>query len=170
MLRGDTPDTDGLFASDHYGVEVDLGPLSDPFVANTTAQVRQALGEGSVHLVGSRRMGCALADADLDLVAALPGEVAISAVRDRLAAALPEATGLRVVEGARVPGVRFRVGGLAVDLVVVGTGAIPPAEAVARRGELGESAAVALSAVSDAEVILELVGERRTHSPGWLGK
>ncbi|MCM2393123.1 poly(A) polymerase [Streptomyces albipurpureus] len=161
VLRGDTPDTDGLFASDHYGVEADLGPLPDPFVEATASQVRHALGEGAVHLVGSRRMGCALADADLDLVTALPGEVKIAAVRDRLAAALPDATVLRVVEGARVPGVRFRVSGLVVDLVVVGTGDIPPEEAVARRTELGESAAVALSAVSDAEAILEAVGERR---------
>ncbi|MFE5856941.1 poly(A) polymerase [Streptomyces sp. NPDC056500] len=161
VLRGDIPDADGLFASDHYGVEADLGPLSDPFVETTARQVREVFAEGTVQLVGSRRLGCALADADLDLVAALPGEVAIAAVRDRLATAVPDATGLRVVEGARVPGVRFRVGGLGVDLAVVGTDEIPPDEAVARRSELGRSAAVALSAVSDARAVLELVGTRR---------
>ena len=40
-------------------------------------RVSQALGDGVVHVVGSRRMGCALPGADLDLVAALPGTVDI---------------------------------------------------------------------------------------------
>ncbi|MFE7624424.1 RNA repair domain-containing protein [Streptomyces sp. NPDC057509] len=116
-----------------------------------TARVASALPGARVHLVGSRRMGCALPGADLDLVAALPD---VSGVRDRLAGAFPEARGLREVTGARVPGLRWYVDDLRVDLVTVATGAVPPAEAVARRAELGEAAAVALSAVSDAEAVL----------------
>ncbi|WP_327412254.1 poly(A) polymerase [Streptomyces sp. NBC_01233] len=122
------------------------------------ARVRAALGGAQVHLAGSRRMGCALPGADLDLVAALPGAAGVTGVRDRLAAALPEAGPLREVTGARVPGLRFRVGALSVDLVAVATGGLDPAHAVARRAELGEAAAVALSAVSDADGVRERVG------------
>ncbi|MEU9348611.1 poly(A) polymerase [Streptomyces sp. NPDC048278] len=125
----------------------------------TTRRIENALFErdGVVHVVGSRRMGCALPGADLDLVAVLPGTAELSAVRARLAAALPEATDVREVVGARVPGLRLRIDGLDVDLVVVTTGATDPAEAVSRRTELGEEAAVALSAVSDADAVLASV-------------
>ncbi|MFF3321327.1 poly(A) polymerase [Streptomyces sp. NPDC002889] len=139
-------------------------------------RVAESLGEGVVYVVGSRRMGCALPGADLDLVAALPGAGSLDEVRARVAAAVPEATGLRAVVGARVPGLRFTVAAptidapaldaptldaLSVDLVVVATGAMPPAEAVARRTELDEAAAVALSAVSDADAVLTMVGDHR---------
>ncbi|MFD6936799.1 poly(A) polymerase [Streptomyces goshikiensis] len=122
------------------------------------ARVARALDDGVVHLAGSRRMGCARPGADLDLVAALPGAVGGAEVRERIAAALPEAERLREVKGARVPGLRFRVAGLDVDLVVVATGGLDPARALARRAELGEAAAVALSAVSDADAVRESVG------------
>ncbi|MBP0932905.1 DUF504 domain-containing protein [Streptomyces sp. KCTC 0041BP] len=122
------------------------------------ARVARALDGGVVHLAGSRRMGCAGPGADLDLVAALPGAVGGAEVRERIAAALPEAERLREVRGARVPGLRFRVAGLDVDLVVVATGGLDPAVALARRAELGEAAAVALSAVSDADAVRESVG------------
>ncbi|MFE6267437.1 poly(A) polymerase [Streptomyces goshikiensis] len=122
------------------------------------AQVARALDGGVVHLAGSRRMGCAGPGADLDLVAALPGAVGGAEVRERIAATLPEAERLREVRGARVPGLRFRVAGLDVDLVVVATGGLDPARALARRAELGEAAAVALSAVSDADAVRESVG------------
>ncbi|MGW7117938.1 poly(A) polymerase, partial [Streptomyces xanthophaeus] len=110
-----------------------------------------------VHLAGSRRMGCALPGADLDLVAVLPGAPALAEVRARVAAALPEAERMREVTGARVPGLRLRVGVLDVDLVVVAAGAADPATAVARRADLGEAAAVALSAVSDADAVRAFV-------------
>ncbi|MFF2401885.1 RNA repair domain-containing protein [Streptomyces goshikiensis] len=122
------------------------------------ARVARALDGGVVHLAGSRRMGCAGPGADLDLVAALPGAVGGAEVRERITAALPEAERLREVRGARVPGLRFRVAGLDVDLVVVATGGLDPARALARRAELGEAAAVALSAVSDADAVRESVG------------
>ncbi|MEU3903504.1 RNA repair domain-containing protein [Streptomyces goshikiensis] len=122
------------------------------------ARVARALDGGVVHLAGSRRMGCAGPGADLDLVAALPGAVGGAEVRERIAAALPEAERLREVRGARVPGLRFRVAGLDVDLVVVATGGLDPARALARRAELGEAAAVALSAVCDADAVRESVG------------
>ncbi|MGJ6966126.1 poly(A) polymerase [Streptosporangium sp. G11] len=82
-------------------------------------RLRCSLTEGVVHVAGSRRLGCALADADLDLVVALPSTADLADVEARVRAALPEATGLRRVIGARVPGLRFRVGDLDVDLVVV---------------------------------------------------
>lgn len=126
--------------------------------AALAARIAAVLPEGVVHLAGSRRMGCALPDADLDLVAALPGAVALADVRERVASALPEAERLREVTGARVPGLRLRAAGLDVDLVVVATGAVPPDLAVARRAELGEAAAVALSAVSDADAVRAFAG------------
>ncbi len=123
-----------------------------------TERVSAALPDGVVHTVGSRRMGCALAGADLDLVAALPGTADLADVRARVAAALPEATDVREVIGAKVPGLRLRAGGLDVDLAVVATGSLPPAETVVRRMELGEAAAIALSAVSDADAVLAAAG------------
>ncbi|WP_031073323.1 RNA repair domain-containing protein [Streptomyces sp. NRRL WC-3742] len=122
--------------------------------------IAAALPDGAVRTVGSRRMGCQLDDGDLDLVAALPGAADLPAVRARVAAALPQARGLHEVRGARVPGLRLEADGLTVDLAVVPTGALDPATAVERRAELGEAAAVALSAVTDAEAILTAVGER----------
>ena len=124
-------------------------------------RIRHALPHAALHIVGSRRMDCALPHADLDLVAALLGTVDIADVRARVAAALPESTALREVVGARVPGLRLRVDGTDIDLVVVGTGAVAPDEAVDRRTELGEAAGIALSAVSDADAVLETVGPHR---------
>ncbi|GKQ40605.1 poly(A) polymerase [Streptomyces sp. A012304] len=132
----------------------------DTAAAHVVRRLADALGEGVVHLAGSRRMGCALDGADLDLVAALPGTVDLAAVRARVTAALPEAERMREVVGARVPGLRFRTDGLDVDLVVVATGPVPAGEAVARRTELGEAAAVALSAVSDADTVMASLGGR----------
>ncbi|WP_267242882.1 RNA repair domain-containing protein [Streptomyces sp. PR69] len=140
------------------------GPF--PHAADTARRIGDALPEGRVHMAGSRRMDCALPDADLDLVAALPDAPSVDAVRARLTAALPEAADVREVVGARVPGLRLRVDGLGVDLAIVATGALPPREAVSRRAELGEAAAVALSAVSDADAVLELAGPHRTPFTG----
>ncbi|MCX4818716.1 RNA repair domain-containing protein [Streptomyces sp. NBC_01142] len=127
----------------------------------TADRVSEALADGVVYVVGSRRMGCALPGADLDLVAALPGDADPAAVRARVTAALPEATGVREVIGARVPGLRLCVDGLNVDLAVVATGSMAPSDAVARRIELGEASAIALSAVSDADAVLTAAGEHR---------
>lgn len=126
--------------------------------AAVLARISAALGEGAVWEAGSRRMGCALPGADLDLVAAVPGAMGIGEVRERVTAALADCSGMREVTGARAAGLRFRTAGLDVDLVVVATGPVDPAGAVARRGELGEAAAVALSAVSDAEAVRGFVG------------
>ncbi|MGW8779741.1 poly(A) polymerase [Streptomyces sp. NPDC055796] len=136
-------------------------PVREAGAEALTARIAQALGDGVVHLAGSRRMGCALPGADLDLVAALPGTASIAEVRERVAAALPEAERLREVVGARVPGLRLRAAGLDVDLVVVGTGAVDPTEAVRRRAELGEAAAIALGAVADADAVRDFVGDGR---------
>ncbi len=134
--------------------------------------VASALPGGVVHVVGSRRMGCALPGADLDLVAAVPhlgaveettdttttvGDAAappLGDTRARILAALPGVEEMRDVVGARVPGLRFVVGGVRVDLTVVDTHGVPPAQAVARRTEAGDAAALALSAVDDADAIL----------------
>ncbi|MCX4512632.1 RNA repair domain-containing protein [Streptomyces sp. NBC_01619] len=136
-------------------------PRGEELARRTAQRVAEALADGVVYVVGSRRMGCALPGADLDLVAALPGTAGPAEVRDRITAALPEARDVREVIGARVPGLRFRVGTLAVDLVLVPTGAMAPGEAVARRAELGEPAAIALSAVTDAVAVLAPAGPRR---------
>ncbi|MFC0436051.1 RNA repair domain-containing protein [Kutzneria buriramensis] len=122
--------------------QVTTGP-SVP-VDSIVDRVGTALPLGVVHLVGSHRMGNALADADVDLVAAVPGRVEVD---------VPGATDVRPVTGARVPGVRMRLDGRSVDLVLVETGAIDPAEAVLRRAELGSAASIALSAVTDANAI-----------------
>ncbi|MGW7164096.1 poly(A) polymerase [Streptomyces sp. NPDC054884] len=137
-------------------------PVADePAAEHVVRRLADALGEGGVHLAGSRRMGCALAGADLDLVAALPGAVELADVRERVTAALPQAARMREVVGARVPGLRFHAEGLDVDLAVVATGTLPAAKALPRRAELGEAAAVALSSVSDADAVLAAVGAHR---------
>ncbi|WP_431925913.1 RNA repair domain-containing protein [Nonomuraea jabiensis] len=121
-------------------------------------RLAEALRPGVVSVAGSRRMGCELPGADLDLVAALPGETDMAEVEARVRAALPGVDRLRQVIGARVPGLRFRTDELEVDLTVVPTGSLPPEQAPARRAELGEAAAIALSAVSDADAIRAAVG------------
>ncbi|MEU9199667.1 poly(A) polymerase [Streptomyces sp. NPDC048332] len=153
-LTGEVPGPEGLYVSDHYGVRVELGPPPPMATEGVADRVAAALPGARVHVVGSRRMGCALPGADLDLVAALPGASEPSGVHSRLTAAFPEARDLREVSGARVPGLRWRLDGLRVDLVTVATGPLSPAEAVARRSELGDAAAVALSAVTDADAVL----------------
>ncbi|GAA3384877.1 poly(A) polymerase [Streptomyces racemochromogenes] len=126
--------------------------------AEVAARIAAALPDGVVRTAGSRRMGCALPGADLDLVAVLPGPADPAGVRARVAAALPGARRLREVAGARVPGLRLHASGLDVDLVLVGAGALEPELAVARQAELGEAAAVALSALDDADAVRESVG------------
>ncbi|GAA1657662.1 RNA repair domain-containing protein [Catellatospora bangladeshensis] len=147
-----------------HGTRIGERAASSDRAAGTAVAVvdalRSALGGGAVHVTGSRRMGCELPGADLDLVAVLPGTVSAAEVATRVAGALPAVAGLREVTGARVPGLRFTVGELDVDLVVVSSSGIAPAEAVARREELGEAAAVALSAVSDADAVLNMLGDR----------
>ncbi|MFJ9610325.1 RNA repair domain-containing protein [Kitasatospora sp. NPDC101176] len=123
-------------------------------------RIAAALPDGVVHTVGSRRMGCQLDGADLDLVAVLPGAADPAGLRARVTAALPGARRVRAVRGARVPGLRFTAEGLDVDLVVVHCGSLAPGDAVGRRAELGAEAAVALSAVGDAEAVLAAVGDR----------
>ncbi|MBW5485169.1 poly(A) polymerase [Streptomyces bambusae] len=150
-----------VVTADDTAATADAAPddVADAAADDVARRIAAALPEGVVRVVGSRRMGCALPGADLDLVAALPDPVAdLPVVAARVAAALPQAGRLREVVGARVPGLRFGVGDLSVDLVVVATGDLAPAEAVARRAELGEAAAVALSAVSDAEAVRAAVG------------
>ncbi|MFE3151108.1 RNA repair domain-containing protein [Streptomyces sp. NPDC059218] len=181
VLLGDVPAPDGLYVSDHFGVRVELAAgaageaareaveedaAEEACAADVVRRVAAALPEGRVHLAGSRRMGCALPGADVDLVAALPGEVITPAVRERLAAALPDAVDLHEVTGARVPGLRFGLGGLKVDLVTVATGGLAPAGAVAGRAGLGGAAATALSAVSDADAVLAAADPHRAAFAG----
>ncbi|WP_433789107.1 poly(A) polymerase [Actinoplanes sp. CA-252034] len=183
-------------------------PAAEP--GAVLATLRAALPEAIVYLAGSRRLGCDLPGADLDLVAVLPtgtsaalphqagetpssrtdttlpdqsgatppsgtgaavpgrggaglvggantvptGVIDVDGLRRRVADAVGPGWSVRPVTGARVPGLRLAGDGLAVDLVTVGSGGLPPDEAVKRRAELGEPSAVALSAVSDAEAVL----------------
>jgi endonuclease/exonuclease/phosphatase family metal-dependent hydrolase/2'-5' RNA ligase/uncharacterized protein (UPF0248 family) len=126
-------------------------------MTTAAATVIAPAARAAVHVVGSRRMECALPAADLDLVAALPGEVDMAVFPGLVAAALPRADRVREVTGARVPGLRLTVDGLQVDLSLVATGQVPPDAAAARRAELGESAAIALSAVGDADAVRSAV-------------
>ncbi|WP_158839437.1 RNA repair domain-containing protein [Saccharothrix deserti] len=118
------------------------GPSLDAVADRVARTLASALD--AVHVVGSRRMGCALPDADLDLVAVVSDPATVA---DRVAAVLPGA-GVRPVVGARSPGLRLVVDGLGVDLTVAGGSEVAP------------SAMVALSAISDAEAVLAAVGER----------
>ncbi|MET9183385.1 poly(A) polymerase [Kitasatospora aureofaciens] len=136
------------------------GPERTHAAAELARRIASALPEGVVHTVGSRRLGCQLDDGDLDLVAALPGPADLPGVLTRVAAAVPQARQVREVRGARVPGLRLEADGLTVDLALVFTGALDPARAVPRRVDLGGAAAVALSAVTDAEAILSALGDR----------
>ncbi|MDX3587059.1 poly(A) polymerase [Streptomyces europaeiscabiei] len=149
-----------------YGVGGDDEDGGVGVAGRVTRLVADAFPDGVVHVVGSRRMGCALPGADLDLVAALPGTVELATVRAKLSEVTHEACDVREVVGARVPGLRLRLDGLDVDLAVVATGPLEPMEAVDRRAELGEAAAVALSAVSDAEAVLASVSG---HGPAFAG-
>ncbi|MFJ3878999.1 poly(A) polymerase [Streptomyces sp. NPDC090077] len=147
--------------------EAPAAPAEVPGAAEeVAARIAAALPGALVRTAGSRRMGCALPGADLDLVAVLPGPADAAGVRARVAAALPQARRLREVRGARVPGLRLHASGLAVDLVLVGAGALDPARALARRAELGEAAAVALSALDDADAVRESVGAERAAFAG----
>ncbi|WP_424215234.1 RNA repair domain-containing protein [Streptomyces sp. BI20] len=126
-----------------------------------TALVRAALGPGSVlEVVGSRRWGCALPGADLDLVG-VPGDPALSpgTIAERLRASGPEVSRVREVVGARVPGLRLRCAGRAVDLVVATVPGAPAARALARRAEGGAATAAALGAVDDAVAVTTAVTE-----------
>ncbi|MFH9348015.1 poly(A) polymerase [Kitasatospora sp. NPDC017646] len=135
-------------------------PERTAVAAELARRIASVLPEGVVHTVGSRHLGCQLDGGDLDLVAALPGSADLRGVLARVTAAVPRARQVREVRGARVPGLRLEADGLTVDLAVVFTGSLDPAQAVSRRAELGEAAAVALSAVTDAEAILSALGER----------
>ncbi|MFE7835663.1 poly(A) polymerase [Streptomyces sp. NPDC057474] len=143
----------------------EIGGTADAAVADrVTRLLTDTFPAGVVTVVGSRRMGCALPGADLDLVAALPGTVELATVQAKLSEATREAAEVREVVGARVPGLRLRLDGLAVDLAVVATGSMDPAQAVDRRAELGEAAAIALSAVSDADAVVDSAG---SHGPAF---
>ncbi|WP_194924971.1 RNA repair domain-containing protein [Catenulispora pinisilvae] len=124
--------------------------------AALTVRITHALPEAVIHTVGSRRTVTHLPGADLDLVAAVPGAPDIDALQRRVIAALGPGHRVRQLVAARVPGLRIVAPGLNADLVLAPTGDIAPAEAVARRAELGETIASSLSAVSDAEAILAL--------------
>lgn len=136
------------------------GARAEP-AASVAQRIASALPEGAVHVTGSRRVGCALPDADLDLVAALPGPVDLDRVEARIREAFPAVEGLRRVHAARVPGVEFRALGIDVDLAIVDAGGVAPGDAVARRAELSGPAAVALSAVSDADAVRAAVAGAR---------
>uniref|UniRef100_UPI00068C4EED RNA repair domain-containing protein n=1 Tax=Kitasatospora phosalacinea TaxID=2065 RepID=UPI00068C4EED len=149
--RGDGPMTPRAVVTLGTGATRDLpepaapATRTEPSVdtAELTARIAAVL-PGETHRAGSRRMGCHLDGADLDLVAVLPGPFEPAAVASRLAEALPGARNIREVRGARVPGLRLDVAGLAVDLVLA------PAD----------DCAVARSAVTDADAILAAVGPR----------
>jgi 2'-5' RNA ligase len=152
---GTAGDTDAPRAAEPVAEDASRGA----HVRRTARRITEALGEGAVHIVGSRRMGCQLAGADLDLVAALPGTIGIEEVTARVTAALPDATRVRQVRGARVPGLRLALEGVDVDMAVVASATLPFDEAVARRAEWGDAAALTLSAVSDADAIHAAVGD-----------
>lgn len=132
-------------------------PAAARLAAKVRHDVRDALSglAGTVvHTVGSRRMDCALPEADLDLVVVLPDDQTVAWARERIVAGLPEATRIRAVKGARVPGLRLDVADLRVDIMLVDAAPLSPALAVDQRMSLAGTAAMTLSAVSDADAIL----------------
>lgn len=129
-------------------------------VQSVVQSIRDALAPGVVHLTGSHRVGGALGRSDVDLVLVSASPCDPAQIRRSLFEALPQITKMRAV-AARVPGLELCVGDVDVDLAMVDAGAVEPTEAVARREELGAGAALALSAVSDAEAILEATREVR---------
>ncbi|NRQ40260.1 hypothetical protein HII36_51830 [Nonomuraea sp. NN258] len=146
----------------------------DPLAGHVVRRLTEALDPAVIHLTGSRAMDCARTGADIDLVAVLPGDPAPATLRTRVQDALPEADRIRPVIGAKVPGLRLHLrtpalelpagsAGVEVDLAIVATGNMPPAEAVPRRAELGRNAAIALSAISDAEAIRTAAGPRHAY-------
>jgi poly(A) polymerase Pap1 len=149
-LDGDQAEPGAEPAIGRLGAAGERPPDLDTLAEHVTRAVAAALPEATVHLAGSRRLGCELPGADLDLVAVLP-RVDVGAVCAKLAAAVPSAERLRQVVGARVPGLRFQVGALSVDLVLVESGEMPGTP-------LSEAQATALSAITDAEAVLELAG------------
>ena len=162
--------TGPLFVSDHYGVSVSLDVLPDEVptavvwrpvlrgalgwvpgelpvepprgvLSDVVVRVASALRDAQLDVVGSRRMRCANPGADLDIVATLRRDVDV----DRIV--VPGAERRRRVAGARVPGLRFQLDGVSVDLTVVSE-------------SRDDETQMALSAVSDAEAVLAAVGDR----------
>ncbi|MBW8804472.1 MAG: DUF504 domain-containing protein [Catenulisporales bacterium] len=131
-------------------------PTLDHEATALADRVRTALPEAGIHVVGSRRFEAALPGADLDLVAAVPGSPDVDVLQQRVTSAVGPACRVRQLVGARVPGLRIVTPTLSADLVLAPVGDVPVAEAIERRGELGDTIAATLSAVSDAEAIRAL--------------
>lgn len=133
-------------------------------IEHVVGQLRRALPEAAVLVTGSHRLGCAVEHSDLDLVAAV-GAASADEVEAAVRAALPEAKSVRRITGARTPGLELRWESkrsyLDLDLAIAPCPGVPPAEAVARRLELGQGAMLALSGVADADAIEAAVGDRR---------
>ncbi|MCB9697493.1 MAG: DUF504 domain-containing protein [Alphaproteobacteria bacterium] len=116
-----------------------LGPPRP--VEDLLERLRGVLPDAGLTLVGSRALGCGLADADLDLVGTgEPREVA------RRLRALEGAGSVRVLEATRALGVQLEVDGVGVDLALIA-------------GD-EEQRAVASTAIDDARAWLEAVGDR----------
>ena len=168
--RGDEPMAIRALVSLESGDVRFLDPLGDvsllreaPARAALADRITARLSEvAHVELTGSRRLGCAIAASDLDLVWIEGGDGDLEALARRVEEALTgeEVVDLRLVRGARVPGVKLRVGELGVDITYVPSGDLPPSEAVALRAELDPTREAALSAISDAEAIRAAVRER----------
>jgi poly(A) polymerase len=133
---------------DDSGVTVAESAPVDAIVDRVAAALSDVtVPDAVVHVVGSQRMGTALADADVDLVAAVRA-IAVTGLTD-----VQGITDVQPVVGARVPGTRMVIAGRNVDLALVETADIAPADAVSRRVDLGSAAAIALSAVTDADAL-----------------
>lgn len=152
-LLGTQPDATGLFVSDHFGMVATFGNRSATDIAaecsavdDVTRRIAAVFGTESVHVVGSRRLDCALPGADLDLVAELAGLLDLDAAHRRINAAFPDAEWTRQVGAVRTAGLKMGVRGLNVDLTLAADGDV--------------DSAYALSAVSDADAIRAAVSER----------
>lgn len=112
-------------------------------VERVVQRLAAALPGVTLHLTGSHRIGCALPDSDVDLVAELDAAHEGPDAVHRAIAALPEVGRVRRVMGARVPGLDLSFGDVEVDL------------AIARRND--RDSAIALSAVADADRLRALL-------------
>lgn len=126
-------------------------------------RLRALVPDAEVLLLGSRRLGCAVATSDLDLAILDRGTPVLRDAAARVRAAVPDLVELRLVTGT-VPGLRFLHDPEGVDLPVditwLGTGELAPSDALLDARGLSAGACAVLAAARDADAIRAAVDTR----------